>query len=163
MPSISPSATGPAVSTVASSSGMSGTTISLEKSLSRLTTPMMTTVRDRRAGLLDGVIIFEENPRATWGETGDVVCFEFRSKSLSRLTTPMMTTVRDRRAGLLDGFIILEENPRATWGETGDVVCCEFYRRATYCPSVRGSAAGAVDRPTRVRRRRDRRCAPAGR
>ena len=49
-PSMSPSATGPAASTVTSSSGMSGTTISLAKSLSRLTNPMTTTVRGRRLG-----------------------------------------------------------------------------------------------------------------
>jgi hypothetical protein len=32
---------------------------------------MMTTVRGRRAGLLDGSLL-EENPGATWRETGDV-------------------------------------------------------------------------------------------
>ena len=47
---MSPSAIGPAASTVTSNSGISGTTISLAKSLSRLTKPMTTTVRGRCLG-----------------------------------------------------------------------------------------------------------------
>ena len=50
--------TGPPASPVASSSGISGTTISLAKSLSRLTRPMMTTVQGSLPRSLRGAVEF---------------------------------------------------------------------------------------------------------